>query len=121
MKDKVRVLIQVWSLVYKVGRIIRVGVRGSQGLYPLCHLGDREGVRGSTKRGASQGGDPAGLELGAVWAKVALTGRQTMGRPYFNDTAQTEVRLNEDPPDQIRAVESRGGTGGSGVGVRGWV
>jgi hypothetical protein len=43
-----------------------------------------------------------------------------MGRPYFNDTAQTEVRVNEDPPDQIHAVESRGGTGGRGVGVHGW-
>ncbi len=57
------------------------------------------------------------MELGASWVKVALAGRQTMGRPYFDDTAQTEVRVNEDPPDQIRAVESRGGRG---VGVQGW-
>ena len=89
-------------------------------MYPLCHLGDRGGVRGPTERGISQGGDPAGLELGAGWVKVALAGRQTMGRPYSNDTAQTEVRVIEDPPDQIRAVESRGGTGGRGVGVEGW-
>ena len=60
------------------------------------------------------------MELGAGWVKVALAGRQTMGRPYSNDTAQTEVRVIEDPPDQIRAVESRGGTGGRGVGGRGW-
>ncbi len=26
----------------------------------------------------------------------------------------------EDPPDQVRAVESRGGTGGRGIGDRGW-
>ena len=60
------------------------------------------------------------MELGAGWVKVALAGRQTMGRPYSDDTAQTEVRVIEDPPDQIRAVESRGGTGGRGVGVEGW-
>ena len=60
------------------------------------------------------------MELGAGWVKVALAGRQTMGRSYLNDTAQTEVRVDEDPPDQIRAVESRVGTGGRGVGVRGW-
>ena len=60
------------------------------------------------------------MELGAGWVKVALAGRQTMGRPYANNTAQTEVRVNEDPPDQIRAVESRGRTGGRGVGVQGW-
>ncbi len=77
-------------------------------------------MRGPTKRGVSQGGDPAGLELGAGWVKVALAGRQTMGRPYVNDTAQTEVRVDEGPPDQIRAVESRGRTGGRGVGVQGW-
>jgi hypothetical protein len=33
------------------------------------------------------GGDPAGLELGAGWVEVALARRQTMGRPYLNDTA----------------------------------
>jgi hypothetical protein len=43
-----------------------------------------------------------------------------MGRPYSNNTAQTEVRVDEGPPDQIRAVESRGRTGGRGVGVQGW-
>jgi hypothetical protein len=43
-----------------------------------------------------------------------------MGRPYLDDTAETEVRVVEDPPDQIRAVESRGGTGGRGVRGRRW-
>ena len=89
-------------------------------MYPVRHLGDRRGMLGPTERCISQGGDPAGLELGAGWVKVALAGRQTMGRPYSNDTAQTEVRVIEDPPDQIRAVESRGGTGGRGVRGRGW-
>ncbi len=60
------------------------------------------------------------MELGAGWVEVALTRRQTMGRSYLDDTAQTEVRVIEDPPDQVRAVESRGGTGGRGVGGRGW-
>ena len=74
---------------------------------------------GPSQRNVSQGGDPAGLELGAGWVKVALAGRQTMGRPYFNDTAQTEVRVNEDPPDQIRAVESREGRVAEGSGFGG--
>jgi hypothetical protein len=43
-----------------------------------------------------------------------------MGRPYLDDTAWTEVRVVEDPPDQIRAVESTSREGrvaeGSGVG-----
>jgi hypothetical protein len=43
-----------------------------------------------------------------------------MGSPYLDNTAQTEVRVVEDPPDQVRAVESRGGTGGRGVGGRRW-
>ena len=43
-----------------------------------------------------------------------------MGRPYSNDTAQTEVRVIEDLPDQIRAVESGGGTSGRLVGGREW-
>ncbi len=30
VKEKVRVLIQVWGLVYKVGRIIQVGIRSGQ-------------------------------------------------------------------------------------------
>ena len=58
------------------------------------------------------------MELGAGWVKVALAGRQTMGRPYSNNTTQTEVRVDEGPPDQIHAVESRGRTGGRGVGVQ---
>ncbi len=56
------------------------------------------------RRCVSQGGDPTGLELGAGWV-------QMMERPNFDDTAWTEVRVVEDPPDQVRAVESRGGTG----------
>jgi hypothetical protein len=38
---------------------------------PLCHLSDGGGVRGPTQRGISQGGDPAGLGLGAGWVEVA--------------------------------------------------
>jgi hypothetical protein len=56
-------------------------------LYPLRHLGDEGGVRGPTQRGISQGGDPAGLELGAGWVEVALARRQTMWRPYLDNTA----------------------------------
>jgi hypothetical protein len=41
-------------------------------LYPLRHLGNGGGVRGPTQRRISQGGDPAGLELGAGWVEVAL-------------------------------------------------
>ncbi len=79
---------------------------------PLRHLGDGRGVRGPTERCVPQGGDPAGLELGAGGVEVALASRQTLGRSYLDDTAETEVRVVEDPPDQIRAIESRGGTGG---------
>ncbi len=67
-------------------------------------------MRGPTERGISQGGDPAGLELGAGWVKVALARRQTMGRPHLNNTAQTEVRVVKDPPP-IRSVPSRVGEG----------
>ncbi len=74
----------------------------------------------ATQRSISQGGNPIGLELGAGWVEVALARCQTMGRPYLDDTALTKVRVVEDPPDQIRAVESRGGTGGRGVGGRRW-
>ncbi len=70
---------------------------------PLRHFCDVGGVLGPTLRSVSQGGNPAGLEVGADWVEVALARRQTMGRP-----------------DQICAVESRGGTGGRGVGDRGW-
>ena len=45
---------------------------------------------------------------------------QTTFGPYLDNTAQTEVRVVEDPPDQVRAVESRGGTGGGRVGGRRW-
>jgi hypothetical protein len=45
------------------------------------------GVCGPTQRSISQGGDPAGLELGAGWVEVALTRRQTMGWAYLDDTA----------------------------------
>ncbi len=54
---------------------------------PLRHFSDGGGVCGSTQRCISQGGDPAGLELGTGWVEVALARRQTMGRPYFDDTA----------------------------------
>ncbi len=54
---------------------------------PLRHLSDGGYVRGPTQRGISQGGDSAGLELGAGWVEVALARRQTMGRPYLDDTA----------------------------------
>ncbi len=88
---------------------------------PLRHFSDGGGVRGPTQRSISQGGDPAGLKLEAGWVKVALARCQAMGRPYLDDTAQTEVRVVEDPPDQVRAIEGRGGTGGGGVvGGRGW-
>ncbi len=40
-----------------------------------------------SQRGVSQGGDPAGLELGAGWVEVSLAWRQTMGRPHLDDTA----------------------------------
>jgi hypothetical protein len=55
-------------------------------LDPLRHLGDGRGVRGPTGRCVSQGGDPAGLELGAGGVEVALARRQTIGRPYLDDT-----------------------------------
>ncbi len=96
-------VIQVWlgrgrvfgSVVVRVaemsGKMIQVGgwwkVRGSQGLDPLRHFSDGGGARGPTQRSISQGGDPAGLELGAGWVEVALARCQTMGRPYLNDTA----------------------------------
>jgi hypothetical protein len=38
-------------------------------------------------RSISQGGDPAGLELGAGWVEVALARCQTMRRPYLDNTA----------------------------------
>ncbi len=56
-------------------------------MYPLRHLGDGGGVRGLTQRDISQGGDSTDLELGAGWVEVALTRRQTMGRPYLDNTA----------------------------------
>ncbi len=83
-------------------------------MYPLRHLGDGGGVRGPTERGISQDGDPAGLKLGAGWVEVALARRQTMGWPHIDNTAKTEVRVVEDPPDQVRAMEGRGRTSGSG-------
>ncbi len=79
-------------------------------MYPLRHLSDGGGVRGPTQRGISQGGDPVGLKLGADWVEVALARRQTMGWPHLDDTAETEVGVVEDLPDQVRAVESGGGT-----------
>ncbi len=87
---------------------------------PLRHISDGGGVRGPTQQSISQGGESAGLELGAGWVEVALAGCQAMGRPYVDNTAQTEVRVVEDPPDQVRAVESRRRADGSGIGGRGW-
>ena len=54
---------------------------------PLRHFSDGGGVLGPTQRSVSQGGNPAGLEVGAGWVEVALARRQTMGRPDFDDTA----------------------------------
>jgi hypothetical protein len=89
-------------------------------LDPLRHFSDRGGMCGPTQRRIAQGGNPAGLKLEAGWVEVALARCQTMGRPYLDNTAQTEVRIVEDPPNQVRAVESRGGTGGGGVRGRKW-
>ncbi len=99
-------------MVYKVGKVIQVwvgmggvvggvvvkrecggwcmswgSVKRSQGLDSLRHFSDGGVMRGSTQRCISQGGDPAGLELGAGWVEVALARRQAMGRPYLDDTA----------------------------------
>ncbi len=84
----------------------------------------------TTEQGISQGGDPAGLKLGAGWVEVALARRQTMGWPHIDNTAETEVGVVEDPPghrqlcsrimlartlsDQVRAIEGRERTSGSG-------
>jgi hypothetical protein len=76
-------------------------------------------VRGPTWRGISQGGKPTGLELGAGGIEVALARHQTMEWPHLDNTAETEVGVVEDPPDQVRAIESGGGTGGDGSGIRG--
>ncbi len=55
---------------------------------PLRHFSDGGGVRGPAQRGISQeGGDPAGLKLGAGWVEVALTRCQKMGWPHLNDVA----------------------------------
>jgi hypothetical protein len=79
--------------------------RGEPGFVP-------GGVRGPTHRGMSQGGDPAGLAVGADWVEVALARRQTMGWPHIiNITAETEVGIVEDPPDQVRAIEGEGRAG----------
>jgi hypothetical protein len=77
-------------------------------------------VHGPTQRGISQGGNPTGLELGAGWIEVALARRQPMGWSHLDNTAETEVGVVEDPPDQVRAIESGGGTGGRWVGGKGW-
>ena len=62
-------------------------VRRGQGLDPLRHLSDGGDVLGPTQRSVSQGGDPAGLEVGAGWVEVALARRQTMGRPNLDHMA----------------------------------
>ncbi len=66
---------------------------------PLCHLRDRGGMSGPTKRDVAQGGNPTGLEMGAGGVKVALARRQTKAGTHLGDTAQTEVGIIEDPPD----------------------
>ena len=66
---------------------------------------------GPTQRSVSQGGNPAGLEVGAGWVEVALARCQTMGRPYLDNTAHTEVRVVEDPPEQVRVIEGGGRAG----------
>ncbi len=71
-----------WGVVYKVGKC-----QAEPGFGPTPHFSDGGGVRGSTQRCISQGGDPAGLELGAGWVEVALARRQAMGRPCLDDTA----------------------------------
>ncbi len=76
---------------------------------PLRHFSDGGGMCGPTQRRIAQGGNPTGLKVRAGWVEVALARCQTMGRPYLDNTAHTEVRVVEDPPDQVRAVESRGG------------
>ncbi len=81
-------------------------------MYPLRNLGDRGGVRGPTQRGILQGRDPTGLEVRPGWVEVTLAGGQAMGWPHLDDTAKTEVGVVEDPSDQVRAIESGGGTGG---------
>ena len=91
-------VIQVWvgrggvggGVVVKAveGWCVRWGsVRRGQDLDPLRHFSDRGCVLGPTQRSVSQGGDPAGLEVGAGWVEVALAWRQTMGRPDLDDTA----------------------------------
>ncbi len=70
------------------GWCVRWGsVRRSQGLDPLRHFSDGGGVLGPTQRNVSQGGDPAGLEVGAGWVEVALARRQTMGGSGLDNTA----------------------------------
>ncbi len=75
-------------------------------------------MRGSTQRSISQGGDPAGLELGAGWVTVALARSQTMGRP--TSTTRHRPRSGSLKTRPIRSVPTRVGEGrvaeGSGVG-----
>ncbi len=54
------------------------------------------------------------MKLGAGWVEVALARRQTMGWPHIDDMAETEVGVVEDLPDEVRAIEGRGRTSGSG-------
>ncbi len=51
------------------------------------------------------------MKLVAGWVEVALARHQTMEWTHLDDTVETEVGVVEDPPDQVRAVESGGGTG----------
>ena len=69
-----------------VGGIV-VKAAGEGGV--VCKVGkcQAEPGFGPTQRSVSQGGNPAGLEVGAGWVEVALARRQTMGRPYLDGTA----------------------------------
>ena len=73
-----------WGVVCKVGKC---QAEPGFGPTPTRHFSDGGGVLGPTQRNVSQGGDPAGLEVGAGWVEVALARRQTMGRPNLDNTA----------------------------------
>ncbi len=60
------------------------------------------------------------MKLEAGWVEVALARRQTMGWSHIDYTAETEIGVVEDPPDQVRAIEGRGMASGSGEGGKGW-
>ncbi len=87
---------------------------------PLRHLGDGRGVHGPTERCVPQGGDPAGLVGGGRLGRGCPRQVPNDGVAPPQRHGIDRGRVVEDPPDQIRAVESRVGEGrvedGSGVG-----